>query len=142
MIEILEKSFLGNPVSRWLLASAVFLIVLLALRLLVGLARRYLHKWTDATRTDVDDVLLAVLEKTRPIVLVVLAASAAVHFLEISELVDATAMKFLILIVMVQVGIWASAALFKRSLLEKTSCSPERLRSRVVFRPMSSTRPA
>jgi small-conductance mechanosensitive channel len=113
MIEMLEKTFLGNTVSRWLLATAVFLIVLLALRLLVGLARRYLHKWTDATRTDVDDVLLAVLEKTRPIVLVLLAASAAIHFLEISELVDATAMKFLILIVVVQVGIWASAALDK-----------------------------
>jgi small-conductance mechanosensitive channel len=106
-MSVLEVVFLGNPVSAWLIALAIFFAVFLVERILI----RNLRRLSRATETVADDVLIAVLEKTHQLFLVIVAAFAAFQVLELPPQADGAIRKILVVAVLAQGGIWVSSAL-------------------------------
>ncbi|NHZ73760.1 MAG: hypothetical protein GWP16_04750, partial [Nitrospirae bacterium] len=65
MTEVLDKTFLGNTLSSWLLAAGIALATLLLLWFLRLLVKKRFTVLAESTKTVLDDVLIAVLESTR-----------------------------------------------------------------------------
>lgn len=84
-IPFLDERFLGNEMRAWVTAGVVFLIVFLLLRLLKLLTARHLAKLARKTATQVDDLVVDLLGRTRSWVLAVLALYAATLFLNIPD---------------------------------------------------------
>ncbi len=104
----LELDLLNNPLRLWVSAAGMFAVSLLLVGLVRTLLRRRLRKAADTT-TEVDDVLLSLVERTN---LFLLALPLAHHSLSALSLPPKAlaAVRFLAVVgFMVQVGLWASA---------------------------------
>ncbi len=107
---LLERSIYGNPVGTWLLAVAVgagLVVVLWALRRygLAALGRR-----AAGTPSDLDDLLVALLSRTRGFFLLALGVHAAATVLALPPRVGRTIGVAVGLLVLLQIGLWGSAA--------------------------------
>ncbi|MDR7555848.1 MAG: mechanosensitive ion channel family protein [Armatimonadota bacterium] len=108
---LLERSVYGNPVGTWLLAVAVgagLLAVLWALRRygLAALGRR-----AAATPSDLDDLLVALLARTRGFFLLALGVHAAATVLTLPPRVGRALGVAVGLLVLLQIGLWGSAVI-------------------------------
>ncbi len=71
--EFLDKTFLGNPLATWGVAFAVAFATLLLLMLLRRLVLKRFATLAEATKTNLDDVLISVLETTRLVFLLLVS---------------------------------------------------------------------
>ncbi|MEJ2085894.1 MAG: hypothetical protein P8Y44_09480, partial [Acidobacteriota bacterium] len=79
----LDKTFLANPLSQWLWAAAVFLGTLLVIWVVVRLVGRWLRKFATKTKTIWDDLVVSILDKTKPLLLVFIDLAAAIQVLDL-----------------------------------------------------------
>jgi small-conductance mechanosensitive channel len=109
MESFLDRLFWDNAVRSWLIAAGVFagvvVLLLLARRLLV----RKLERLAARTATRVDDLLAAVLARTRAFLFVVLGAYFAASFLVLPADVEAVLRKVVVAAWLFQAGFWGSA---------------------------------
>lgn len=115
MDDLLDKIFLGNPLSDWLLAAVVFVVTLLvipALRNRLEAQARKLqggsHAGGGATLLQLAAVLLG---RTSKIVLLVVAVYLAQKMLTWSDRVHRVFDVIIVFGIWLQVGLWASASL-------------------------------
>jgi len=113
MTEILAKSFLGNTLSSWGVAAGVALATLLLLWILRTLVKKRLAVLAESTKTVVDDLVVTVLESTRPLFLLVVSVWAGSRALKLNQTVQRVLFIIAVVAVLVQVGLWATAALMK-----------------------------
>jgi len=111
--ELLDGTFLGNPLSSWMVAVGIALATLLLLAVLRYLFKKRFGALARATRTVLDDLLVAVLEGTRPIFLIVVAVWAGSRALQTSQTVQRALYTITVVTVLFQVGLWATTALMK-----------------------------
>lgn len=111
--EFLDKSFLGNPLSSWLLAVGVALATLLLLWALRYLVKKRFTSLARATTTLVDDFIVEVLESTRLGFLLVVALWAGSRALQLSPQVQRVVFIVTVVVLLYQVGHWATTALMK-----------------------------
>lgn len=107
----LEWTFYANPVRAWLVALGIAIVVLMALRLGRLVTERQLLRLAARTETDVDDVVVSAIKQTRVWFLVIVSLwTGSLALLLPEDLRDVLAV-IAIIATLVQVGIWASAAI-------------------------------
>ena len=123
MSEILEQVVWGNTVGRWLTAIVIAVAVYAAFQLLVRVGVRRLAALSARTKTEVDDLVAEILGKTRPGILLVVAAYAGSLSLSLPPRLASLFRHAAFIVAVIQLGIWLSAAL---------SLAIERYRERVI----------
>jgi len=81
----LEWTLLGVPLGRWMWASLLVVLTVIAKRYLVGHLHRITHRLAERTRTHWDDIFFEAAEKPANGLILVLGMSAAIHTLNIPE---------------------------------------------------------
>jgi small-conductance mechanosensitive channel len=109
--ELLDRTFLGNPLSGWLVATAIALATLTLFWILRSLVRRRFSKLAEATKTLLDDLLMAVLESTRAPFLLIVALWSGSRALQLGTRTQRGVYIVVVVVVLFQVGRWATTAL-------------------------------
>jgi len=113
MTELLDKSFLGNTLASWGVAAGVALATLLLLWMLRNLVKKRLAALAESTETVVDDLVVAILEGTRPGFLFIVALWAGSRALQLNPRVQGMTNVVFIIVVVIQIGLWATTALMR-----------------------------
>lgn len=111
--ETLDKIFLGNPLSSWLLAAGVALATLMLLGSLRFLIKKRFTSLAKTTVTIVDDLVVEVLNRTRLGFLLIVAVWTGSRALQLAPRVQRTVYIVTVVVLLFQVGIWATTALMK-----------------------------
>lgn len=109
--DILNDTFLGNPVSQWLWAAAIFFGTLVLCWIAIGLISKALHRLADKTATVWDDIAAAVVGSTKQVLLAFVAAWAAIQALVMSDWIARGIHIAAVIALALQVGIWANKTL-------------------------------
>lgn len=98
----------GNPLSAWLLAATLTVLVALGLRLLTNAVVDRLQRFAGGTTNDVDDLLATLLSKTRTLFILLLAFWAGSEVLALPPGADAAVEAVVVVGFLVQAGFWGS----------------------------------
>jgi len=109
----LDRVFLGNPISAWLLALGITALAYLLLRLLRRILIRYVTRLSQVTRNGLDDVIAAVLERTHGLFLFAVGALAGARALALDDRLRGILATSVVVLLAIQGGIWAVAGLVK-----------------------------
>lgn len=104
----LDLDLLNNPARLWISAVGLFVASMLLIGLVRGLLRRRLRK-ADETVTEVDDVLLSVVERTKLILLALPVLHLSLAPLTLHPKLTVALRFVAVLGFMLQAGLWASA---------------------------------
>ena len=107
----MEMPFLGNPVGSWLAAALIAGAAYLFLLLVRRLAVRRVERLAGRTKTEVDDFVVATLQRTRRALLLLPVAYFACISLDLPAKVDSTLRSAAILAVLLQLTLWALAGI-------------------------------
>ena len=121
--------YFGNSLRAWSISLAIGAVVFLALVLVKRLAVNRLGKLATRTENDFDDAVVEVIRTTRSFFLIAIAVYAAIRGLVIHPRLLGPLEKTLELLILLQVGLWASgvvAFLVQRS-LDKRSRASDRI---------------
>ena len=110
-VHVLDVVYLGNSVRAWLVALAVFVGVVGGLLLVRSLVVRRLAALAGRTATHADDVVVAVVRRTRYFFIFALGLAAASLALDRPDRVREYVGLATRLAVLLQVGLWANEAL-------------------------------
>lgn len=108
---ILDQPFFGNSVTGWLSALGIFIACFVGLKLLQRFVSHRLSQLAKRTSTALDDVIVAVLQKTRSWFLLLVSLLPALTTLTLAPSVQRLVESMFVLALLVQGGIWASRAL-------------------------------
>ncbi|MFQ5679249.1 MAG: mechanosensitive ion channel family protein [Gemmatimonadota bacterium] len=108
---VLERTFYGNTLEAWLVAAAFFAGVLVALWLVDRIVTSRLTKLAKRTRTGLDDLVAHVLGTTKVLLFLFLALYFASLRLSLSAGTRTVLDRVVVIALLLQVGVWASAAL-------------------------------
>lgn len=109
--DVLGKIFWGNSVSRWLWAMGIFLAVLVAVWILKRFVLKRLRAWAESTETKLDNLVVAILGRTRSLLALLVALWAGSRVLLLPDRLHSLIESAAIVAVLLQIGIWASTAL-------------------------------
>ncbi|MEJ2691465.1 MAG: mechanosensitive ion channel family protein [Candidatus Thiodiazotropha sp.] len=109
--ETLNLELSGSSIEMWLIAISVAVVGFLLLKLVVRLLGRRLGAMVKNTNTQIDDAIATVINKTQWWLLAVLALYAGSLFIELSPRVSDLFGSVLVITLLLQLGIWANAAL-------------------------------
>ena len=109
--QVLGQEWLGNSLRNWAIAVGVLFGTLVALLLLRQLVVNRVGAIARSTKSDVDDVVVDVVAKTRPYFLLMLAVAAALRWLVLPPAIERNVGRLLTLVVLLQFGVWASTAI-------------------------------
>ena len=107
----LDRMIYGNPLGAWLTAAAIYAATTLALWLLERYALRAFTRFASGTRTSIDDLVADVLGETKFGLILFVALFAASLALDLDGTVDLVIRRAAAIAIVVQGGIWASAAI-------------------------------
>jgi small-conductance mechanosensitive channel len=110
-MDLMQQVYLGNSIQKWLSALCILLFVFAILMIVKSLVIRKLSKLAKLTETMLDDMLVEVLKHTKIIILIVASAYAASHSLNIKPSIMGLWQKAVILILLLQGGLWVSAGI-------------------------------
>lgn len=110
-MDIMQQVYLGNSIEKWLTALCILLAVFAILMIVKSVVIRKLSKLAQLTETKFDDMLVDVLRQTKIIILVIASAYAASHSLNIKPSFMSLWQKAVILILLLQGGLWVSAGI-------------------------------
>ncbi len=105
----LEGVYLGNTLQNWLIAICILLAVFVALKIIQRTVIRKLEKMAAATDNQIDDLVVSMLKQTKFLILLVASAYVASHAITLKPSIAALWQKAIVLILIVQGGLWASA---------------------------------
>lgn len=111
MSEFLDGVVWGNTIGHWLTAVGVAVVVYAAVRLLLRVGLRRLAALSTRTKTEIDDFVAEILDKTRRGFLLVVAAYAGTLSLSLPPRLAGVFRHAAFIVAVIQVGIWLSAAL-------------------------------
>jgi small-conductance mechanosensitive channel len=110
-MEFLNTAFFGNSVLQWLIAAGVTLLVLLGLAVVKAFLVRQLSRLSDRTANELDDLFVAILERTRFFFFLALAVIAGAQLVELSERVRDIIHALVVLATLLQIGFWGTAGI-------------------------------
>lgn len=109
----MDYVWLNNPISQWLIALGIFLLVLVALWPIKRYVLSKLKVWVKSTDTELDNLVVQVLSQTKRPFIVLIAIWAGSRVLEMPDFLYNALEKIAIVVVVLQIGIWATTALTK-----------------------------
>ena len=107
----LDQTIYGNALSTWLIAAGIYAVTTLALWLLERYALRAFARFASQTRTSIDDLVADVLGETKFALILFVGLFAASLVLELDPVVALVIRRAAVIAIVVQGGIWASAAI-------------------------------
>jgi len=107
----LDYVWLGNPVSRWLIALGIFLAVIVVLWPLKRWILGRMKVLAASTDTELDNLVVEVFKSTRFVFVALIAAWAGSRVLDLHDLLFVGLEKIAIIVLVLQVGLWATKAL-------------------------------
>lgn len=103
----LTRAYLGNTVTEWAVALGIALLVFLALRLLDAILIRRLEKLSRKTRTELDDLFIELLEKTKALFILIVAVWGGSLYLDLTRTADDWLEHLLVVGLLIQAGLWS-----------------------------------
>ena len=110
-MEFLEKVYLGNTLQNWLVALCIMVVAFAVLKIIHRVAISRLSKLAATTYTQIDDLLVSMLKQTKFLILLVASAYMASYALTLKPSIMALWQKAVVLILILQGGLWASAGI-------------------------------
>lgn len=83
-----QQTFLGNPVSEYLIGILLFLVYLLIFKIVQGLLIFQLKRFAKKTATDIDDTLIRVVDSLQPPFYSFVAFYLALNYLTLDDYVQ------------------------------------------------------
>jgi len=102
MGDFLSQSFLGNTVLDWIVALVVAVVVWAAVRIVVRVLLNRMKALAAKTKTDIDDLVTALLKKTKGLFVTLVAIYAGALSLQLSVEIDSLMTRLIILGFMIQ----------------------------------------
>lgn len=109
--EFLDHVWWGNPVSRWVIALGIFVAVLAVLWPLKRWILKRMKVVAAATDTKIDDLALSVFKSTKFVFVALVAVWAGSRVLELPDFLYTGLEKVAIIVLVLQIGIWATKML-------------------------------
>ncbi|WP_419161248.1 mechanosensitive ion channel family protein [Candidatus Palauibacter sp.] len=107
----LDQTIYGNALSAWLIAAGIYAATTLSLWLIERYALRAFARFARNTQTSVDDLVADILGETKFGLILFVALFAASLALQLDPTVSLVIRRAAAIAVVVQGGIWASAAI-------------------------------
>ncbi len=117
-MNLLQMEFLQNPVWRWLMTLVIAAVVYVVLVIIKSLIVKKLAPKAELTKSAVDDIAIAVLQKTHIVFLLILSLIIGSLFLAIPTMVSTLVRSIIIIAVALQAAIWGNE-LIKQLLVKK-----------------------
>jgi small-conductance mechanosensitive channel len=106
-MDILEQTIWGNAAAAWLLALAAAVFTFLVLNVLKHILPRRLLAWTIRTETDLDDLIVDLVSRTRYLFLVAIAIYVGSLILALPQ-VEPGLRTVMVIVFLVQAGLWGN----------------------------------
>lgn len=124
-MDVFNTSVLGNSIVQWLITIGIAIAVVA----LLFLAKRFflfrLKRLVARTSTDLDDMLVGLLERVRLLFMIGIGLYVASHWLAMSAAMQRSLDHLMFAVVLIQVGMWGNAlilyAIRKTTKLEEYS---------------------
>ena len=110
-MEFLSTVVYQNTVLEWLIAAGIGLLVLGVLEAAKAFIARQLERLSERTANDFDDLLAAVIRRTRFFFLLALAILAGAQAVELSDRVTDGVRILVVLATLLQIGFWGNAGI-------------------------------
>ncbi|MBN1365653.1 MAG: mechanosensitive ion channel family protein [Syntrophaceae bacterium] len=110
-MDLLQEFYLGNKLQNWLLFLCTLIVAFTILKIIQTVAIRRLSALAASTANQIDDLLISMLKQTKFFILLVASAYLASHVITLKPSVEILWEKAVILILIVQVGLWVSAGI-------------------------------
>lgn len=110
-MDLMQIVYMGSTLQNWLISFCILLIVFALLITIKKLVIRKFSKLAAATDNQIDDLLVETLKKTKFFILLVASAYLASYAITLKPSIDVLWQKAVILILILQGGLWASAGI-------------------------------
>ena len=107
----LDQVIFGNTVARWAISVAVFVAAIIGLRLLSLLVLHRLTALAGRTHTDLDDLVVELLHKTKVLFILLVALSLAASTLVLSPGLTDALVKVLVVGLLLQGAFWGTTVI-------------------------------
>ena len=107
----LETVYLGNTLQSWLIALCILVGVFAVLKIIQRIVISRLSKLAAATDNQIDDLIVSMLGQTKFLILLLASAYVASQAITLKPSIAALWQKAVILILIIQIGLWASAGI-------------------------------
>jgi small-conductance mechanosensitive channel len=106
---ILDQTFFGNRITNWLIMVGISIVLYIILELFLKLALKNLERLAKGTNMHLDDLLVAALRQTKTLFIAALSLYIGVRIFDMTDKAQHAARIVMILVFLVQAGLWASA---------------------------------
>jgi small-conductance mechanosensitive channel len=110
-MDLMQIVYMGSTLQNWLISFCILLIVFALLITIKKLVIRKFSKLAVATDNQIDDLLVDMLKNTKFFILLVASAYVASYAITLKPSIDVLWQKTVILILILQGGLWASAGI-------------------------------
>lgn len=110
-MDLMQIVYMGSTLQNWLISFCILLIVFALLITIKKLVIRKFSKLAAATDNQIDDLLVDMLKNTKFFILLVASAYVASYAITLKPSIDVLWQKAVILILILQGGLWASAGI-------------------------------
>ena len=110
-MDILSNMYLGNMLQDWLIAVFILVVVFSILKIVQRVAVGKLERLAASTENQIDDLIVSMLKQTKFLILLVASAYIASYAVTLKPSIAALLQKGVILILIVQGGLWAGAGI-------------------------------
>ena len=104
----LDAPFFHNTIGQWLIAGGVLVGGTVVLLLLRGLVVRRLRRLAQRTATDIDDLAVDLIRRTRPYFILALSLVAGTLAVELPPAWIRARHVFIVIAVLLQLGVWGT----------------------------------
>ena len=109
MTSLLERQYFGNSVETWLIALGIIVVSFVVLKILQAIVARRLATIAKATVTQLDDLVVDVIGKTKFLFVLVASLYAGTYVLVLPPSIHRIVGTVFILGLLLQVGFWGNA---------------------------------
>lgn len=126
---ILDQVYFHNPVKHWLYAIGILIVSYLILKVLFKIIASRLKILSQKTKTDIDDLIVHLLEKVKFFFLFFISVYIASFFLSLSSEVSSILSKIVIIAILFQAALWGSSIIrfwverYKKRKMDKDAAS-------------------
>lgn len=110
-MDLLQRVYMGNTLQSWLIAACILIVLFTVLTIILRVAIHKLTKLAAATDNQIDDLLVEMLKNTKFFILLVVSAYVASYAISLKPSIAVLWQKAVILILILQLGLWASAGI-------------------------------
>ncbi len=109
--EILNRTYLGNSLGKWIIALLATIVTLIVLRVVKRVLTRRVTKFAQRTKTEIDDFIADPLERTKSFFLLGLALYTGSYFLTLQPSTKGVLDSIIIILFLIQAAIWGNGAI-------------------------------